>query len=508
MSSVVLPNAPGVYTNVEPPPFQIVGTPTNIIGYVGTASWGPVNSPVNIGGMKQQISVFGPMLNALMDLGTSVFISILQKASQFVCVRVTDGTDTKATVDLMDTATPTPAEGALLTALYSGAVGNTITAAITSGSVTGTFTLTITRAGFTPEVFTNISGTGSAFWQNLVNAVNSGTISRGPSQLVVASLPTTLSVSPPNDTTIYSLIGGTNGNSTVTATTLVGTPASPRSGMYALSGTEASIVVLCDNYTATTFPAIEAFCIANNMYGFVSGTSGQTANNVTANVTFFSATGVASHQIKFLAGDWCFFSDPYNNIPMRMVTPLAFAAAREATLGPEQSGLNKQIVGIIATQSTLANQRYDKSDMATYRTAGIDAIVKPISRGKVFGLGNGINSSSNPAIIDDSYTRMTNFLATTFNLAGGQFEGGVQTPSFWADEEAAVSDFLSQLRTPAAPPAVISDYSVTADATNNTPTEVTEGLNNIYVQVQYFGIAVKVIFTLQAGSNVVISHAA
>lgn len=505
MSGINIPNAPGVYENIQPPPFQVQGVPTDIIGFVGTASWGPVNVPMTVGGMGDQLRIFGPMLNALMDIATSVFLSMKQGANQFLNVRVTDGTDTKATIDLMDTAT-TPAEGMALTALYSGTVGNTITASIVSGSVAGTYTLTIQRSGYNAEVFGNIPGTGSALWQNLVTAVNQGTVSRGPSSIVVASLPTTQSVATPNITTSYTLAGGTNGNSSVTATTQVGTPANPKSGMYALSGTEASLVVLCDNDTASTFTTLDSFAKSHNMYAFGCGPSGQYTNSATT-VTFFGATGVADYNIKFALGDWHYFFDPYNNI-QRLVSPLAAFAGRLAVLGPQESGLNKTISGIIATESSLAGYRYDKSEIALYRTNGIDLIAfRKISGRNRLKIANGINSSSNPTIQDDSYTRLTNYLANTFNLAGDYYEGGVQTPKFWADEEATLDDFLSRLRNP--PPGinpVIADYQVIVDAVNNPQSETALGLNNGSIEVQYFGIAVKIIFTFTGGASVVISN--
>lgn len=508
MSGINIPNAPGVYENIQPPPFQVQGVPTDIIGFVGIASWGPSNVPMSVGNMADQIRIFGPMQNALMDIATSVFVAMQQGANAFLNVRVTDGTDAKATVNLMDTAS-TPAEGLALTALYSGTVGNTITASIVNGTASGTYTLTIQRAGYTAEVFNNIAGSGSALWQALVNSVNQGTASRGPSSIVVAALPATQSASPPNVVTTYNLAGGTNGNSSVTATTQVGTPSGPKSGMYALNGTEAAYVVLCDNDTASTFTTIDAFAKANNMYGMGCGTPGQYSDSTSA-VSFFSATGVADYNMKFCLGDWHYFSDPYNNIPQRMVSPLAAFAGRLAVLGPQQSGLNKSISGITSTESSLANYRYDKTEIALYRTNGIDLIAfQKISGRNRLKIANGINSSSNPTIIDDSYTRLTNYLANTFSLVGQYYEGGVQTPKFWADEEASLGDFLSGLSNPpAGNEQVIAAYDVLIDKTNNPQSETSFGLNNGSISVQYFGIAVKIIFTFTGGASVVISNQA
>lgn len=244
------------------------------------------------------------------------------------------------------------------------------------------------------------------------------------------------------------------------------------------------------------------------MYGMGSGPSGQYTNSSSA-VNFFSSTGVSDYNFKFALGDWGWFQDNYNNV-QRLVSPLAAYAGRLSVLLPNASGLNKPIAAFFATQSSMAGYRYDKTEIALYRTNGIDLIrFKKRSGRNVLVIGNGINTSSNPTIQDDSYTRLTNYLAATFNLAGEYYEGGVQTPKFWADEEGTLSDFLSNLSTPRPGiDPVISGYDVVIDAANNPQSETSIGLNNGSISVQYFGIAVKVIFTFTGGSSVVISNAA
>lgn len=187
-------SVPNVYTQITPPNPVISGVPTDRIGVVGTASWGPINSPYTVGNMQQYAAIFGSPQPVKYDMGSAVYAAVLQGASNFLCVRVTDDTDTAATVALLDTATPA-AVGAYLTSLYTGSLGNTINAVISLGSgytpSAPKYKLTIYMSGGIPEVFDSIGGTGATFWQNLVNAVNLGqSTSRGPSQLIVASLGT------------------------------------------------------------------------------------------------------------------------------------------------------------------------------------------------------------------------------------------------------------------------------------------------------------------------------
>jgi len=437
----VQPGAPGVYIELVPAPPQINGVPTNILGIVGVASWGPVNMPNLIGSAAELLDTYGPVLNVTHDLGTAATIAMMQGANAIFGVRVTDGTDTKASVELMDTAS-TPEEGALLTALFSGEVGNSITASISAGIQPSTFTLTIIRPGVLTEVFSNIGGTGSAFWENLVSAVNSGQgPSRGPSQLVSASLPSTQSTSPPNVTITYTLAGGTNGNSTITDTTLVGSDGPPRTGMYALRGTGCQVGMLADVVMTSTFTDQVAFGLQEGIYMIAVGPGNQT---VAAAISAKNTAGIGSHALKLLLGDWIYWFDEVNQV-QRVVSPQAFSAGLLVSLNPSQGSLNKQVYGVIATQTSINGYRYSYADLQQLTLNGIDLITNPIPAANAFGVRIGVNTSFNAVNQFDNYTRMTNFLSATFDKATGIFDGKVQTPNLWSEVETTFDDFLSTL---------------------------------------------------------------
>lgn len=197
---------PNLYVQLVPPNALLNGIPTNIIGVVGTASWGPLNAPTIVGPMTEQIAKFGTPQPIRYDLGTAVYFASLQGASNFRCVRVSDGTDTFSTGTLIDSLA-SPVIGADLTAFYTGTTGNTINATITTGSFPGSYNLSIYIQGGIPEVFQNITGTGNQFWLNLIDAVNNGqSVQRGPSRLVVASLPTGIGGFTISDIGSYSVV--------------------------------------------------------------------------------------------------------------------------------------------------------------------------------------------------------------------------------------------------------------------------------------------------------------
>ena len=159
---------PDLYVQIVPPQnLMLNGVPTNVTGFVGTSAWGPVNQPVIVATMADYARCFGAIMPRKYDMGTTVAIAIQQGAQNFRCVRVTDGTDVAA-------QTLVPGTTASFTALYTGSLGNAVTLTLSPGSRPGTWRLRVMLPGFQPELFDNIGGTGSVFWQNLADAVNTG----------------------------------------------------------------------------------------------------------------------------------------------------------------------------------------------------------------------------------------------------------------------------------------------------------------------------------------------
>src|SRR5579872_7240666 len=159
---------PDLYVQIVPPQNLVLnGVPTDVLGVVGTASWGPVGQPVIIATMADYARAFGPIVARKYDMGTQIATAVQQGAQNFRCVRATDGTDTAATLTL-------PSIGVEFTALYTGSTGNQISVTLGTGAKAGSFRLTLALPGRVPEVFDNLTGSGAAFWQNLANAVNNG----------------------------------------------------------------------------------------------------------------------------------------------------------------------------------------------------------------------------------------------------------------------------------------------------------------------------------------------
>jgi hypothetical protein len=485
---------PGVTVQVQPPATQFInGVPTNGLGIVGTASWGAVNSPVNFGTPAEGQAQFGPLQPRLFDLMTAVSIAAQQGANNFTCVRVTDGTDTAATVEVQVNCLA-------LTSKHTGSFGNSTKVTIAAGSQAGTFQVTVSAPGLVPENFNNIGAglAGNALWVAIANAINNGnTALRGPSQIVVASAGVGTTVPAP---ATLSLAGGTDGVANITTATMVGVSTTPRSGMSALLNTGISVAMLADLVDETSFPSQIAFGLANGVEMVGVSVSGDQISTAIANK---ASNGVDSFAFKLLFGDWVFWLDTVNN-QQRLVSPQAFAAGELVSLSPQNSPLNKQLQGIIGTQKSMSNQQYSNADLQALIGAGIDVIANPSPGGSYFSLQSGHNSSSNPLQHGDAYTRMINFLSTTFLAGMGIFVGQLDSPTVQATILATLSAFLDNL----ADQGMIGNsqgttpYSVTIDPALNPPSQIALGNLQISAQVQFLAVIENLIINVQGGSSV------
>ena len=142
---------PDLYVEIVPPQNLILnGVPTNVVGVVGTSTWGPVGRPVILGSMSDYYINFGPAMPRKYDMGTQIAIAVQQGAQDFRGVRVSDGTDTFASANVPGTALT-------ISALYTGSLGNQIAISIQPGSKPASWMLIASLPGMQPEVFDNIT---------------------------------------------------------------------------------------------------------------------------------------------------------------------------------------------------------------------------------------------------------------------------------------------------------------------------------------------------------------
>jgi hypothetical protein len=493
---------PDLYVQIVPPQTLLLnGVPTDVLGVVGTASWGPVGEPTVVGTMGDYANRFGAVMPRKHDMGTQVATAVQQGAGNFVCVRVSDGTDTAASLTLL---------GAIsFTALYTGTFGTQLSVTLSPGSAASSWRLTVALPGMNPEVFDNIAGTGPSFWANVANAVNDGNgVLRGASQLVVA---TNLAGVAAPVAGVYPFSAGTpgqDGAAGVTAAMLVGSDTLPRLGMYALRAQGCAIALLADADDPTQWSVQTEFGLSESVYMILTGPAG---DNIANAVTVKAEAGIDSYAAKLMFGDWVYWSDQANGL-VRLVSPQGFVAGRLANLSPEQSSLNKPLYGVIGTQKSGqpgvgTATTYASADLSALLSAGIDVIANPQPGGAYWGVRGGHNASSNAAINGDNYTRLTNYIASTLASGMGAYVGQLVNATLFQNIRATLLAFLNGLLSQGMLGSTTSalPFAVVCDASNNSASRTALGYVQADVQVQYQAINEKFIVNVQGGQTVQVS---
>lgn len=495
---------PDLYVQIVPPQNLVLnGVPTNIIGAVGTASWGPVGEPVIVATMADYAQSFGPIVARKYDMGTQIATAVLQGAQNFRCVRVSDGTDTAAQVAWPNTT-------ATFTALYTGSLGNAVVLTLGTGSQAASWRLTIALPGLAPEVYDNIVGTGAAFWQALANAVNLGQgPQRGPSQLVIANAGGATATPVAATATLGQGVAGSDGAASVATQQLIGSDVLPRTGMYALRGQGCGIGLLADSDDPTHWSTQAAFGLQEGVYMVLTGPAGDTIENA---VTTKQQAGLDSYAAKLMFGDWLWWSDQVNNV-VRLVSPQGFAAGRLGNLSPEQSSLNKPLYGVVGSQKSGTpgsgqTTSYSAAELSLLISAGIDVISNPQPGGAFWGVRAGHNSSSNPTVNGDNYTRLTNYIAETLSAGMGLYVGQVINTTLFQRIHATLLSFLQNMLGQGLLGSADGSlpFSVVCDTSNNPASRTGLGYVQADVQVQYQSINEKFIVNVEGGQTVQVSR--
>lgn len=495
---------PDLYVQIVPPQNLVLnGVPTNIVGVVGSASWGPVGQPVIVATMADYARSFGPVVPRKHDMGTTVAVAIQQGAQDFRCVRVTDGTDVAAQATV-------PSTTVTFTALHTGSLGNQITIALAAGSRSGTWRLRVILPGLQPEVYDNIEGEGADFWEAVASAVNDGQTSyRGPSQLIVANAGGAIATPFAFEITLGSTALGTDGAVEVTTTRLMGIDVPPRTGMHALRGQGCGLGVLADCDDPGSWTTQAGFGLQEGMYMVMTAAPGITIQGA---IAAKHLAGLDSYSAKLMFGDWLWWSDQTNEA-IRLVSPQGFVAGRLANLSPEQSSLNKPLYGVIGSQrsgspGSAESAAYSSAELSALFDAGIDVICNPQPAGSFWGVRAGHNSSSNVAISGDNYTRLTNYIAATLSAGMGQYVGQVINADLFRKIRATLLAFLQNMLNQG----LLGSYdgslpfTVICDRSNNPPSRTGLGYVQADVQVQYQAINEKFIVNVEGGQTVQVSR--
>ena len=209
---------PGVYGDIILPSPLLVGTPTNIMGIVGAASWGPVNSMIYFSAVTDGAVALGNPTNRKYDIMTHVEAATqVGGAIGFGAVRVSDGSDLAATGFMQGTL----AQQAAGTITFVSNPANLTT--ITLGTATWTF---VTSGAVGNQ--TNIAGNLAATLTQLALDLNASADAQvDQASYVVSATVLTITFKTP----------GTGGNSFAIATNVAGASANAATLQGGTAGT-------------------------------------------------------------------------------------------------------------------------------------------------------------------------------------------------------------------------------------------------------------------------------
>lgn len=425
-----------------------------------------------------------------------------------------------------------------ITAVTKGVLGNSITltsakvssggtatssgAVLANGSATDqTFRVTIRTPYDVPEIFDNLGGTagtgaGSAA-ANIIAAVNNGVTGiRGPSALVTAAIAT----SPGSGKLINQsviLASGTDGRAGVTTNVLLGVDGlnSTRSGMYAGRGLPIAQFGLAGMTDPTSFAAQINFAKDENILvvlGLAAFASATTA------VTTKQLSAVDAYQAG-VCKDFLYLNDTFNNV-IRLVSPIGPTLGKIASLSPERNPGNKPINGYLGTERTgyagpggsfVPGIPYSNAEIALLESNGIMFMTQPAIGGDYLALRHGQNSSSDATRNGINYTKLTQFIAKSFQKSLGFAVNEVHTPSLRRRVTSAISQFLQSLADPGpGRNPMIGDvnggpaYSVQCNEQNNPDNMVALGYMFVTVQVKYFATVRFFVVQIEAGQSVTV----
>jgi hypothetical protein len=408
---------PDAYVQIIPPAVNYFnGVPTNIVGVVGTASWGPVNVPVTIGSMTAYAQQFGAIQVRKYDMGTQVATAVQQGANNFRCVRVTDGTDTAAGVSLGLTGAAIPTSGGTgnavndLLTLSNGAMVKVT--AVAAGAVTAVTVQSLGAAVASATGLTAVSttgaGTAAVFSLTVTDQItltslytgalgNQAQVTLSAGSSSTAATPSfKLTVAMPGVQEVFDNIGGTgaavwtnmanavnNGSSAIRGpshlilATAGGSMAAPTLATISLAGGADGVATI----TAGTLVGQDVIP-RKGLYALRTlgcsvawladaDDSTQWANQLafaTSEFVYVIGTGPAGDTITNAVGakqtagidsPWfkLMFGDwiywqDSANNVLRLVSPQGFIGGLLGNLAPQNSTLNKPLFGVVGTQKT------------------------------------------------------------------------------------------------------------------------------------------------------------
>ena len=428
-------------------------------------------------------------------------------------VRVTDGTDVAAVLDIVDTTVSVPAVMVLLTGRCTGSRANgasyMLAPAYNWATAKPVYDLTINMPYGLPQTWQGIVGwkttSGTAAYDeptlaaNIVSAVNNGLGQTPASYYFVATLGTSLGTALPLlNTAVGPTVLGTDGATSVTTAMLVGTASvSGNTGAQALQGSGVAQFIIAGMVDPTADAAVTTLAQTQKSCGLTAVPSGTTTANAIANFLPIASIYLGKCM------DWLIVdSTGVKHSPLGTILGII------AQTPPWDSPANKPRIGldnVVATEKTLKGS-ISYPEMSQRQGAGILYITNQMPRqGKLWGLPHGQNTSGIQYQDDFQYTRLTNYLELIIQGCLGGLVGEDQSTSPTDELRRAAVAAIEGVLQPLELNGYIGTPGVLDNLSNNSPTTIAQGANFAGVQVPYNAAVRNFYVGLTAGGNVVVT---
>lgn len=431
----------------------------NVLGLVFQSTYGEPNKIQRVSNIDEFSKAFGGYLNGLdgYDFADDFF---KQNGGSIDGVRVTDGTEAKATVNLLDA--PSGSIVSTFDALYGGTGGNEITVVVEDATVTGYVDMRFIRGNQTIEILkTTTDINDERYIGTLLN--------NEPLKLVTYTAVLTDGTLPQTGT--FNLTGGDNGTNfggALPDTAYIGTDTlGIRTGLQVFKESDEVIQVGSARNTNA---------INNALITHVSDLSLSPRETI---VTFASGTTVASAITEMANYDTDRAQFIFNYLvarnrvtgenEFRNPTALAFAEDSKNTynISKSQKSVHAEIIG---TEFNLTGTEVDQLTKAR---------INPLTRKRGSGIifRSNYSASSNPAKNQFATRRAKDVLAINIALGTQQFLSRNIDEDLYVDIQSAINGYLALEKRAGR----INGFNIKIDADNN-PVEIRR-LNRVVVEI-------------------------
>lgn len=455
---------PDVYVVETPPPVQVLGRGTGVIGFVGQFNRGPLNEAIVVSNPSDLIAKFGDFTQGLDGFMTAI-TCMQQGSNQIKIVRIGDNGVTSASGAVSGATTYLFSEQARTPGTWGNSITRTVTASTISGYVDVEY-----RYGTEVSVYKG-KNFDSASADYLVTAINQDSNRLINVTRVAASNVTELPAA--GSVTFASGSNGTNTGSSLGDSFYVGTDAaSGKSGLVVFEADDEVSIIFSARATSTVNSAL--ITQATNIdlsprmavLSLPYGTS--IADQKTAMATINTDFAVMAYPWQKIYNS--------NNATEEYMPAASFVAGLLSTLSPHVSPSRQQIFGTIGVERKLT--RAEMTSLINYRVL----TVNPES-GLGFVCNSGITTSSNGGKRQIVRRRMVNYLSTALERGLQPFVSRPHTQELRQGVTTSINSFLErELRDGRIGNSQGGKaYSVKCDSANNPPAVVQA--NHIIIEI-------------------------